>query len=147
MLAHHVFFLCQRSDSAISLYKDAPRPIRRQACSVAVLMAKEKLGMPPWQKMLAMLCSSGTEGDQRRKRVRRWAHSILPQKCGFFTHAASYSFLVFRVSKSSRICCSAVDMSSNFLLGLSLCSTRNAPWFIRSFAFILLSRRCLCHSF
>ena len=37
-LAHHVF-LCQRSDSVIGVCTDAPMPIRRQECSVAVLTA------------------------------------------------------------------------------------------------------------
>ena len=67
--------------TVIGICTDAARPIRRQECSVAVLVASacsvavqwkqpddhssehDKPVMPPCQKMLAMLCSSDTEGD------------------------------------------------------------------------------------
>ena len=138
---------------------------RAEECSVAVLMAcacsvavqwkqpddhsseYDEPGMPPCQKMLARLCSNGTEGDQRCKRVRRSAPSILPRKSGgLFAHVSSYTLLDNRFSKSSRVCCSVADMSSNFLLPESLSFTRNAPWSIRCFALILHCRRCFCHS-
>ena len=73
------------------------------------------------------------------------SHSILPWNYGsFFKRACSYCFLDFCVSKSSRTCCSVADMSSNFLLLLSLCSARNAPWCTRCFASHFLCRRSLC---
>ena len=54
------------------------------------------------------------------------AHSILLWKAGsLFAHNWSCCFVDLFVSKSSRSCCSVADMSSNFLLPLSLCFTKS----------------------
>ena len=65
----------------------------------------------------------------------------------FFKHACSYCFWGLHVSQSSTTCCSVADMSANFLLRLSRCFARHAPWCTRCFASHFLCCRSARHCF